>query len=60
MLSIVSHVQGMLGRNNPFVPSASAVSNSEAGHAVGRVAAAALVFSGGNTAAKMTEGGAGG
>ena len=26
MLSIVSHVQGMLGRNNPFVPSASAVS----------------------------------
>ncbi|KAI6033880.1 hypothetical protein PISMIDRAFT_575332 [Pisolithus microcarpus 441] len=42
-------LSGRLAGNNPFVSSASAAAtNPEAAHAAGRVAAAALAFSGGN------------
>lgn len=50
---------GRLAGNNPFVSSASAAAtNPEAAHAVGRVAAAALAFSGGNNGGS-TGGGVG-
>ncbi|KAI6128379.1 hypothetical protein EDD16DRAFT_1882935 [Pisolithus croceorrhizus] len=51
-------VGGRLPGNNPFVSSASAAaSNPEAAHTVGRVASAALAFSGGNTGGSAGGGG---